>query len=393
MKSARLWTRNFVSVSASSFFLFLAFYYLLVVLPIYSIQSLHGRESEAGLIVTVFLVAAILVRPLAGRWMERFGTHRVFLLSLVIFAGMASLYTLPSSMAGLLLLRFLQGIGFGMATTAAGSIVAAIVPDSRRGEGMGYYAMSMNLAMVLGPFLGLTALHKWGGGVMFLLSFLFAAGALAAAFLIRVPEQSSVRPAAKASILEMSALRISLIAAVFALVYASILSFVSVYAKKIGLESVSSYFFVVYAAVLLLSRPFTGRLYDRYGANSIVYPAFFCFAAGMLLLSQAEAAAGFLTAAGLIGLGWGTLFPSFQTIAIQGASPARRGAATATFLSIFDFGIGIGSFLVGLLAVHVSFRSLYGYSAIIIAAGAVMYGVLQAQANRSKRNLQKKQAS
>ncbi|MFC3884115.1 MFS transporter [Bacillus songklensis] len=385
MNKPKLWTKNFISVSLSSFFLFLTFYDLLVTLPIYALQDLHGDESNAGLIVTVFIIAAIIIRPLAGKWMESVGMRFILISSLLIFFAASTFYFTSHSMISLLILRFFHGIGFGMATTATGAIVADIIPDARRGEGMGYYALSMNLAMVIGPFLGLTAMQQWGMNVLFTISAICALCAFIAGLSIKLlkKEQTEipVTPARKTGIgfkglFEVSAIRISMVGALFALVYSSILSFVSVYAKELGLAEAASYFFVVYALVLVLSRPFTGKWFDLYGANAIVYPAIFCFAVGMVLLGTAETALVFLLSASLIGLGWGTLFPIFQTIAIQEAPPARRGLATATFLSIFDLGIGIGSFIVGLAGTKVGFSSLYFYSSFLVLIGIGVYYLL-----------------
>ena len=83
-------------------------------------------------------------------------------------------------------------------------------------------------------------------------------------------------------------LRISLVSFFFALVYASIVSFVSVYAEELQLTEVASYFFIVYVIALLISRPFTGKWFDQYGANVIMIPSIISFALGMFLLSQAK---------------------------------------------------------------------------------------------------------
>jgi len=383
MKEQKLWTKDFLFVSSTNFFLFLTFYFLLVTLPVYALEHMNAQPSEAGLLITIFLVSAIIIRPFAGRGITLFGKRVIILISLFIFLISSSLYFLPETITTLLILRFFHGIGFGMATTVCGTIVADIIPSSRRGEGMGYYIMSSNLAMVLGPFLGLTSMNQWGINTMFTLSACFSLLALLFAVFIELPfvpiglkekDKSQVKPSFHFDeLFERTAIKISLVAAIFAIVYSSILSFVSVYANELGLVKVSSLFFVVYAIVLLLSRPFTGRWYDRYGANIIIYPCIILFSIGMLLLSQTTTSLFFLISAALIGVGWGTLFPSFQTIAIEEAKPERRGMATATFLSIFDLGIGLGSFLVGLAAAKVEFSSLYFYASFFIMFGLIVY--------------------
>ena len=379
----RLWTRSFISISVSNFFLFMTFYFLLVTLPVFVLEELAGTESEAGLVTTVFLLSAIIIRPLAGMWMEKAGGRKILLASLVLFAGASLFYLWVDTLTGLFIVRFLHGIGFGMATTATGGLVAGIVPDSRRGEGMGYFVLSTNLAMVMGPFLGLTAMRELGMSAMLAMGAVSAFIGFAAGLFVSVTEH---RGESKRNVhtglhfrdlFEVKAIPIALTGAFFAIVYSSLLSFVSIHAEEVGLGHVSSLFFVVYAAILLVSRPYTGKWFDIYGANVIVYPAIVLFAIGMLMLGSNDSAVIFLVAAGFAGLGWGTLFPSFQTIAIMAAAPRRRATATATFLSIYDIGIGLGSFLVGLAATKVSMGTIYSYSSIYILAGLLVYFFMQ----------------
>jgi MFS family permease len=389
MNKSRLWTKSFISISLSNFFLFLTFYVLLVTLPIYAIQEFHSNASEAGLMTTVFLLSAIISRPLAGQWLEQAGNKKVLLTALIIFAGASLLYFFPKTIVGFLLIRLLHGIGFGMATTAAGAIVADLIPISRRGEGMGYFIMSTNMAMVLGPFIGLTAIQQWGAETLFIISVIVAIGALITGLSVKVTEsvqtdQPVVRSAFSfRSFFEASAVPIAVVGCFLAIVYAALLSFVSVYATEIHLTEISSLFFVVYAIVLLISRPFTGKWLDLYGPNVIVFPSIVLFAIGMFILSQSSGAISFLLSAGMIGLGWGTLFPTFQTIAIQDAAPRKRGLATATFLSIYDIGIALGSFVMGLAAAKMNYSSLYFLCSFYVLFGVILYYFLHTRKQAS----------
>jgi MFS family permease len=382
MNKPKLWTKDFINISLSNFFLFLTFYILLVTLPIFALQEFDSNASQAGLMTTVFLLSAILSRPLAGQWLERGSNRKVLLTALVIFAAASLLYFFPQTVTGFLIIRLLHGVGFGMATTAVGAIVADLIPSSRRGEGMGYFVMSTNMAMVLGPFVGLTAIQQWGAKTMFVLSVIVAIGALITGLTVKFskpeePERQVTPAFSLKNFIEPSAVSIAIVGSFLAIVYSALLSFVSVYANEIHVPEVSSLFFVVYAIILLMSRPFTGRWLDQYGPNVIVFPSIVLFAFGMFVLSQSSGAITFLVSAGMIGLGWGTLFPTFQTIAIQNAAPSKRGLATATFLSIYDIGIALGSFLVGLIAAKMDFSSLYFLCSFYILIGAVLYYFLQ----------------
>lgn len=392
----RLWTKDFIFVCATNLFLLLNYYYLLVTLPIYLIQELEGPKSQVGLVITAFYISAILIRPFAGQWILSQGIKKVFIIALMIYLGSSFMYFFTTSLVSLLILRVIHGIGFGMVTTTAGTIAANLVPDSRKGEGMGYYGLMINISMALGPFLGLTAMYNWGTNVMFTVSIVSVMIGTITGLLITLPKKVKADITEKASVkkginfkevFEISALKISFVALFFGLVYSSIVSFVSVYAEEINLSHIASYFFIVYAIVLILSRPFTGRWFDQYGANMIIYPAILSFAAGLYILSSAASAFVFLLAAALVGLGWGTIFPSAQTIAIQVARPERRGVATATFLSFLDTGIGVGSLIVGFVGAGVGYSSLYFYCSLFTVLGIGVYYLMHRRVSREARNL------
>ncbi|NRD76350.1 MFS transporter [Bacillus sp. BRMEA1] len=399
MNKSKLWTKDFISISLSNFFVFFTFYILLVTLPSYALDDLHSSASQAGLMSTIFLLSAIISRPLAGQWLERAGNKKVLLTAMIVFTGASIFYLFPKTIGGFLLVRLLHGVGFGMATTAVGAIVADIIPSSRRGEGMGYFVLSTNMAMVLGPFIGLMAIQKWGPHIMFTLALIIAMGSLITSLSVKVkkaeePKQIEVLSTFSfRSLIEPSAVPISTVGGFMAIAYSSLLSFVTIYAAQIHLASVSSIFFVVYAIVMLISRPFTGKCLDQFGPNYITYPCILLFAIGMFVLSHATGAATFLLAAGLIGIGWGTLFPTFQTIAIQNAEPRKRGLATATFLSIFDTGMAMGSFVVGMMAAKMDYSSLYSLFSFYIVAGAVLFYLFYTRNRKKNTSIKKEQQS
>ncbi|MBS4209195.1 MFS transporter [Bacillus sp. FJAT-50079] len=361
MKREPLWTKNFIGVSVSSFFLFLTFYLLMVTLPIYTMEELNGTATEIGLVVTSFLIGAVLVRPFSGIWIEKIGRRKMLAIALAIFLLSTFSYIFSSSLITFLILRFLHGIGFGIATTATGTIVADLIPDSRRGEGMGYYAMSMNIAMVVGPFLGLTLIQITDFTMMFIICTGLGLLAIISVLFVTIPS-SSAQMEMKFSfkkLIDKSALPIAVVGGALAIGYSGILSFVSVYAKELDLISAATYFFVVYAIFLLASRPFTGRWFDKYGENVIIYPAILSAAAGLLLLSFSTSTFTFLVSAAFVGLGFGSLTPALQTIVIRNATPTTRGMATATFFTLFDSGIGIGSYVLGMIAASTGYGHLY----------------------------------
>lgn len=384
MNRPALWKLPFVLISVSSFFLFMAFYTMSTTLPLYVRQSLGGSQGDIGMSMTVFIIAAVILRPFAGRWVDRLGSRPILLSGLGIFAGSSLLYFGIGSFGALLALRFVHGVGFGLAATAAGAAAAQLVPPERKGEGIGYYSLFMSLAMVLGPFTGLTVTSGSNFGALFAMCAGFALAALLAVLRLALPNPAPARPAVHTeakprflqTIFERRALPVALTGLVLAFAYSGITTFISVYAEELELTAEAGLFFVFFALMIVLPRPITGRIFDRHGANVLVYPGIILFAAGTVILGLAGSGPIFLGAGAVIGLGYGLLFPSFQTLALQSSPPERGGIATSTYFVMFDAGYGIGSYALGIVAAGSSYSSMYMVSGTIVACCAGIYYTL-----------------
>jgi MFS family permease len=377
---APLWTRNFIAVCLSNFFLFLTFYIYAVSLPLFATQELGAAETQVGLVMTAFILTTVLFRPLAGKWMDRYDRKKLFAGSLLLFAACALLYPLVHAFGALIALRLAHGVGFGLAATAGGAVAAELVPDSRKGEGIGYFSLFMSLAMVVGPFVGLMVADRLSLNVMFLMLIAFSLLALLSGLALRLPPRAaasaSSRTAGWRGYIEPAALPVAIASAVLAFAYGSLSTFLSVYAVERNLGGYASYFFAVFAAMIVLTRPMTGRWFDRFGANALVYPGVFLFAAGMIALSFARTPAFFLGSGAVIGLGFGALLPSLQTLAIQSAPRDRAGLATGTFFLLFDAGYGIGSYVLGVVAASSGYAGAYLVGGLVSLGMAGLYYLL-----------------
>ncbi|MEV5116023.1 MFS transporter [Peribacillus frigoritolerans] len=360
----KLWTKDFLIVSSVNFFLFLTFYVLMVTLTIYTMDNFNASQAQAGLASSIFVLGAVLVRPIAGKKIDKIGRRKMLLGSLVLFMIASIGYFLVNSLSLLLIDRFIQGFAFGLATTATGTIAADIIPNERRGEGTGYFAMSTNLAMAFGPFIGLLITQHFSYSIIFYAASLFAAFSLVASLFMNVPEGdkggASPQKGFKISdYFEKRALPISIFIGFAGFTYSSILSYLTSFAKEMDLMDAASFFFVVFAVFLLASRPFTGRMFDVKGENAVIYPSLLLFAVGMVILSQSHHGITLLIAGALIGVGYGTFQSSCQAISIKEAPSNRMGLATSTFFTMYDFGIGVGPFLLGFLIPFTGFKGLF----------------------------------
>lgn len=382
MSPPRLWTRDFILVSAINFLLILIFYLLVVVIGLYATRELGASLSQAGLAVGIFIVGTLLGRLCIGQLIDSLGRRRILLCGLVMSIATCLLYFLELGIAFLLLNRFLHGVALGVASTATGTVVAQLIPDRRKAEGIGYFSMSTTLASAIGPFIGLSLLQSTGFRAILAVCCTLALAALLLGLALRVPElPTRQRPQERVRfsltrLVEPRAVPIGLITLLIAFCYSGVLSYISDFAERRGLVEAASLFFVVYSLAVLASRPFSGRLLDARGANLIMYPGFVLLSLGLALLASAHSGGVLLLAGALIGLGFGNMQSSTQAIAVMQVGPQAMGLATSTFFIFLDVGLGFGPYLLGLIISHSGYATLYAMLAALALLGIPLYHLL-----------------
>ena len=252
------------------------------------------------------------------------------------------LYFVINDIIFLIIIRLIHGAGFGITATATGTIAASIIPDERRGEGTSYYATSTTLAAAFGPSLGICLSNYVSFSIMLIVTILLLAVTLVAVFYLNVPriemtaeQLDGMKRFKLDNIFEAKAIPISFITIFIGLGYASILCFLTPYVREIHLIDAGNFFFIVYAATVIVSRPLTGRWFDQKGENFVLYPSFLLFSIGLIMLSQANSAFLLLLAGSFVGLGFGTYLSGAQAISIKVSPPHRFGLATSTFFGFF----------------------------------------------------------
>jgi len=376
----KLWTKDFLIVSTANFFLYFTFYLLMATITLYATEQFHASPSIAGLASGIFVVGILIARLFAGRSIDRIGRKKMLYIGFISILIITLFYFFTENLAVLLAVRFLNGAALGIASTATGTIVAGIIPNERRGEGTGYYALSVTLAAAVGPFVGMFMIGHAGFNMIFILCLVLLALSFVSSIFLNVPkielskmELERMKGLKIGNFFEPKVFPIAIISAFVGLGYSSILSFLTSYAKEMNLVDISSFFFIVYAGTVLVSRPFTGRWFDTKGENFVMYPSFILFAVGLLLLNQADQGFMILLAGIFVGLGYGTFSSSGQAIAVKVSPKHRIGLATSTFFIFLDAGVGVGPFLLGLLVPFAGYHGLYAIMAAVIFICVFLY--------------------
>lgn len=373
-----LFSRNFIYLTISVFLISTAFYFLMPTLPVYLQEALHAGKREVGLIIGTYTLAALLIRPFSGYALDTLGRKWIFLTTIVFFSLLFFLYPFMLTLLPLLILRFLHGLNWGATTTAGFTLVVDLVPVEKRGRGIGYFGLSFTIAMSIGPVIGLKVMGENHFTALFLVAGAVSVLGILMASLIKYP--SFKRPDQSGFSLKMliskQSVPVALNILILAASYGGVMTFITLYAKENGLNAYTGWFFSIMAVGTALTRVFSGSLFDRYGPTWISVSGILAVSGGLLLLAHAPVVNFFLISGFVIGIGFGVIFPTLQTMANNVVTAERRGAANSTFLTGLDLGIGLGSVLTGILAEPFGLAWTYHSAALLALSGLVFFLVV-----------------
>lgn len=353
----------------------ITYYAVISALPIYLVSELHATESQVGLTVAIYTIASVLMRPFAGFALDRFSRRLVFLTALAIYTFLFAGYFVAVTIVTITMLRFAHGLTWGFTTISESTTAVDIIPESRRGEGIGYLGLSTTLAMSVGPVIGLFISNQWGYIAMFISGLFISLLSLICAsrvhFRKRLLVGKRIRFSTK-NMFDRNSVLPSLNLLIIMITYGGVLSFITLYGREIGIQN-SSLFFLIFAVGIASSRFTLGKVFDKNGPGKILTLCLILLITGYPFLALVKNAVGFYTSAVIIGFGIGVVFPTFQSMVNNLASSGHRGAANSTLYTALDIGMGSGMMMSGLIAEHLSISTIFLISSAICVAGLVFF--------------------
>ena len=396
-----IFTPRFIAGFAVNFILYMQYYALMVAMAGYSAMQFAAGATEGGFTASVFILGALCSRLFFGGVIDKVGRGRVLVACMTGEVACTLLYLAFEHVPAIgvfIVLRFLHGAFYGLSQTTVTSIVSSAVPFSRKGEGVGYYMLSVTLGAALGPLMG-SAFSNAGDFDMLFFSCLgmIAVGYVAALGVVLpgrrqssevsratgatgASEQSGdvCKPAkthklSLANFIEVRALPVSVAITVGYLAYGALITYINPYAAEVGLTGAASFFFVSYSIAMFVTRPFTGRWFDSAGDKGIMTLGFACLGASMLIMGFAQNGAMLLVSAALAGVGVGSVQPNGLVLAMRRCPDDRLTAANSTYFVLLDVAIGLCPFLVGWIAPAFGYRVLFLVMVPVVAASYVVY--------------------
>ena len=394
----RLFTRSYMFILAANFLLFFGFWLLIPILPFYLKETYNCPEAMLGAILCCYTVSGLCVRPFSGFLMDKFPRKPIYILCYFVCASIFLGYMTAGVLTWFIVLRALHGIAFSSVTVGGNTLCVDITPSSRRGEALGYYGLTNNTAMALGPMTGLFMHDHVSYEGIFITGMLFSLVGLLCAIYVkaRTPESIKNRQQEKQQaetattnsklsldrFILIKGIPVSIALLMLSIPYGATTNFVAMYAREIHLDVPSGFFFTLMAVGMGASRLVAGKKVDQgYITQCIhvgLYPvilAFFRLSMCRFIAPESMNAAEwiFFAVPLLLGIGFGIIFPAMNTLYINLAPNNQRATATSTYLTAWDVGIGIGILSSGVIAQHFTFYMVYLIGSVLCTVSLIFF--------------------
>lgn len=381
----RLVTPSYCCILAANFLLFFGFWLLIPVLPFYLTNSFQATPSTIGIVLSCYTIAALCIRPFSGYLLDSFSRKPLYIIAYFIFTSLFIGYLLAGTLTLFIIYRVIQGFSFGMVTVGGNTIVIDIMPSSRRGEGLGYYGLMNNFAMSTGPMVGLF-MHN--AGVSFDTIFLSSLSSCTIGFimasLVKTPQKAPVKrePVSLDRFILLKGIPAGIVLLMLSIPYGMTTNYVAMYAKNIQLHTETGFFFTFMAIGMAISRIFSGKLVDKGKITQVIAFGFYLVIFSFFLLTSCVhliqwnehvCIVAFYLVALLLGVGFGIMFPAFNTLFVNLAPNNQRATATSTYLTSWDVGIGIGMLAGGYIAEVSTFDKAYLFGACLTIVSAFLF--------------------
>ena len=352
---------------------------LIVIVPLYTTETLGKTTAMAGLMSTVYTIAACISRPVNGALTDRLGRQTIMIVGGILFAVGCALCGFIPSLVILAVSRVLMGVGYSAGTTACNTGSIDVIPPDRMSEGIGYFGTSQSVASALGSALAAVVVVWMGNQYsMLAVAAMGVIGVIVALFIRYEKKPGYAKPAPAegkkaGAMFEKTAILPSVYQGLSLFLVTLLMCFMTLYIVHIGLPaSVAGSFFTVSSVVIVVVRMGFSKLMNRLPAAVFLIPGYIALIAACLLLPHCSTTAHLMGMAVLFGASHGMIWMALGSEAVRLSPPEGRGAANATFYFAFDAAIGLGAAFWGAMIDKVGYVTCYHIAAVAAAVLAVV---------------------
>lgn len=380
-KKEKLWTRPFILSLFMTIGVNLACNLLLSTISIYAKQVTHV-DTYAGIMTATFTLAALFVRLFAGKLLDKVGRRNILIIGLAI-TGLATIsYLLINDIVMIILLRVMQGVGFGISSTAIATIVTDVTPESRMLEGIGYSGVGITITTAIGPSIALALVGKQYENFNLLFITTFFVTIITILISLKLAYNENLKTDIvkkefcendnKKNTNENKIIVPATILFLAAIAESTILAFTALYGINLGFDNIGL-FFTVNAIGILASRLFINQIVNKLGINIVLSGGLIIFAVSIFGMSMVETSLALIVLGFLCGIMMGSLLPIINLMILNSVNKSRRGMANGIYYALLDGGYGIGSIIWGSVVVAYGYRVIYAYAGITLTIGFIIF--------------------
>lgn len=376
MKEEKLWNSNYIKVWLANFMIFFSFMLVTPLLPIYLSETFAADKHVIGVVLSGYTLTALLVRPFSGFIVDSYPRKQVllicFFLMFIFFAG----YLVAGSLLLFAIVRTLHGAPFGATTVANSTVAIDVLPSSRRAEGIGYYGLSNNIATAISPSVAIyiyQLTHNFD--LIFAISMAVAGIGLIINSTVKLEKRELIKDKKVISLDRFFLLKSwsqSLTMVCFAFSYGILSTYIAIYGKEqLGITSGTGLFFLLMSLGLICSRLIGNKSLSKGKIVENASIGILISLVGYFIFAAVNNSFGYYSAALIIGLGNGHMFPAFQTMYINLAPHSQRGTANSSLLISWDVGVGLGILIGGVVVEYFGYNMSFWVSAVVNLLGVV----------------------
>ncbi|MBT2736882.1 MFS transporter [Bacillus sp. ISL-7] len=374
-------------------FVFMSFQMLIPTLPPY-IKSIGASGLEIGLVTALFSIGAVISRPFIGFMLEYKPRKALVLIGAIMLLLVTILYPVSQVVVIFLLFRFVHGLAWGWSTTVNGTAAVDVIPNSRLGEGMGYFGLSMTIAYIIAPSVGIFVYNITSFTNLIYFSAILGVISIILLTAVKYQTPKAVTNTRKeelkfsylGSLVEKSSWFPAFITIIINLGYGSVVTFIVIFGEERGIEQIFL-FYIFNAVMATLGRPFAGRWFDEKGPIGLVLFCTFATFVGIWVLSFAHSSLFIAISGALFGIGFGCLIPTLQSWALLMTPAHRRGVANGMIFSSIDLGIGLSGLIFGVLAQFVGTASIFRIASLFLIAAIVLVIIMERKKRASLKDV------
>jgi MFS family permease len=346
-------------------------------------------------VVNGFLLAFALVLLPAGRAGDAFGTRPVFLAGLSVFTLASAWCGIAWDPVSLVLARFVQGLGGGIASAVVLGMIAGLYPEARdRVRAFAVLAFVGSIGASVGTVLGgvLTEMASWRWAFLINVPFGIVALVVALRSVGGTPPtgaKGGLLPRGLFAERRFALANLILLTLTFA-------GFTFQFVTTLYLQDVLGFgalatglaFLPVSGVIAVASLGFSAALAERFGSERILVAGMLAFVAGMLYLVRLPEAASFpldvLPGAVVMGLGFGLAMPQVTALAMGALAPEYAGIGSGLTTTTQQAGGFLGTLIAAGLVTTAGYGAAFASAASALAVGAVVAAYLLVNAARAR---------